>query len=138
MPTKVSLLPPSVRRSPPCSRGPVRVTKCPMCITLSAIGLAISGTNRIFSLLSGRRLPRLIYSLVASLALFMLNGSAQAAEEESVCIENATVGDLQEALAGGKTTATALVRAYLARIEAYDRAAARINAVREVNPDALA
>jgi len=91
-----------------------------------------------FSLLSGRRLPRLIYSLVASLPLFMLNGGAQAGEEESVCIENATVGDLQEALAGGKTTATALVRAYLARIEAYDRAGRHLNAVREVNPDALA
>jgi len=91
-----------------------------------------------FSLLSGRRLPRLIYSLVASQLLFMLNGSVQAAEEGSVCIENATIGDLQEALAGGKTTAAALVRAYLARIEAYDRAGARLDAVREVNPDALA
>ncbi len=55
-----------------------------------------------------------------------------------MCIENATIGDLQEALAGGKTTAAALVRAYLARIEAYDRAGARLDAVREVNPDALA
>jgi amidase len=91
-----------------------------------------------FSLLSGRRLPRLIYSLVASQLLFMLNGSVQAAEEGSVCIENATIGDLQEALAGGKTTAAALVRAYLARIEAYDRAGRHLNAVREVNPDAPA
>ena len=55
-----------------------------------------------------------------------------------MCIENATIGDLQEALAGGKTTASALVRAYLARIEAYDRAGRHLNAVREVNPDALA
>src|SRR5262249_40103126 len=76
--------------------------------------------------------------LVAAQLLFMLNGSVQAAEEGSVCIENATIGDLQEALAGGKTSAAALVRGYLARIEAYDRAGSHLNAVREVNPEALA
>jgi amidase len=55
-----------------------------------------------------------------------------------MCIENATISDLQQALAGGTTTAAALVSAYLARIEAYDRNGPRLNAVREVNPDALA
>jgi amidase len=59
-----------------------------------------------------------------------------ATAEETICIANATIGDLQEALAGGKTTATALMRTYLARIEAYDRAGPRLNAVREINPDA--
>src|SRR5690349_6664633 len=52
--------------------------------------------------------------------------------------ENATIAELQEALAEGRTNASALVRAYLARIEAYDRAGPRLNAVREINPDALA
>ncbi len=61
-----------------------------------------------------------------------------AAAERTVCVENATIGDLQEALAAGKITAAALVRAYLARIETYDRAGPCLNAVREVNPDALA
>jgi amidase len=55
-----------------------------------------------------------------------------------VCVENATIGDLAEALAAGRTSAADLVRAYTARIEAYDRAGPRLNAVREVNPDALA
>jgi amidase len=55
-----------------------------------------------------------------------------------MCVENATVGDLQEALASGRTTSAALVRAYLARIEAYDRGGPRLDAVRETNPDALA
>jgi amidase len=59
------------------------------------------------------------------------------AMEVCVCVENATIGDLHEALATGSSTATALVHAYLARIEAYDRAGPRLNAVREVNPDAL-
>jgi amidase len=54
-----------------------------------------------------------------------------------VCVEDATIGDLREALATGNSTATALLQAYLARIEAYDRAGLRLNAVREVNPDAL-
>ncbi len=53
-------------------------------------------------------------------------------------VENATIAELQRALAEGRTTASALVRAYLARIEAYDRAGPALNAVREVNPDALA
>ena len=54
------------------------------------------------------------------------------------CVENATIDDLQGALAAGRSTAADLVRAYTARIEAYDRAGPRLNAVREMNPDALA
>ena len=53
-------------------------------------------------------------------------------------IENTTIEELQRALAAGATNASALVEAYLARIEAYDRAGPLLNAVREVNPDALA
>src|SRR5579885_2740952 len=61
-----------------------------------------------------------------------------AATEGTVCVENASVDDLQQALAAGRITAAGLVRAYTARIEAYDRAGPRLNAVREMNPDALA
>src|SRR5262249_61621205 len=60
------------------------------------------------------------------------------AAEGNVCVENASIGDLQEALVAGRTTAAQLVRAYTARIEAYDRAGTRLNAVREMNPDAIA
>jgi amidase len=59
------------------------------------------------------------------------------AVEVCVCVQNATIGDLKEALAAGSSTATAQLHAYLARIEAYDRAGPRLNAVREVNPEAL-
>src|SRR6266852_801753 len=55
-----------------------------------------------------------------------------------VSVENATIAELQRALIEGRTTASALTRAYLARIEAYDRAGPLLNAVREINPDALA
>jgi amidase len=53
-------------------------------------------------------------------------------------IANASLAELQQALADGRTTSPALTRAYLARIEAYDRAGIAFNAVREINPDALA
>jgi amidase len=75
---------------------------------------------------------------VLLLALTVAATPAAAAEEGAVCVENATIGDLQEALAAGRTTAADLVRAFTARIEAYDRAGPRLNAVRELNPDALA
>ena len=53
-------------------------------------------------------------------------------------IENASLAELQQGLAAGRAISEALTRAYLARIEAYDRAGPRLNSVREVNPDALA
>ncbi|MBV8507847.1 MAG: amidase [Alphaproteobacteria bacterium] len=58
--------------------------------------------------------------------------------EAAVCVDNATIAELHHALVAGDTTAAALVQAYLARIEAYDRAGPRLNAVREVNLDAPA
>jgi amidase len=57
-------------------------------------------------------------------------------------LDNASLVEVVQALGDGKTTATALVRAYVARIEAYDRPRRRggpgLNSVRELNPDALA
>jgi amidase len=58
------------------------------------------------------------------------------AAAQAVCVENATIGELADALAGGRITAADLVAAYRARIEAYDRAGPSLNAVREINPDA--
>jgi len=74
--------------------------------------------------------------LIAALSLVTAAPNARA--ERAVCIENATIGELGQALAAGDTTAAALVQAYLARMAAYDRAGPRLNAVREVNPDAPA
>ena len=56
----------------------------------------------------------------------------------AVCVENATIGELRQALSAGDATAAGLVQAYLARIAAYDRGGPRLNAVRELNPDAPA
>ena len=52
-------------------------------------------------------------------------------------VENASLDDVQKALADGKTTASGLVRAYLERIDAYDRAGPGLASVRQVNPDAV-
>ena len=64
--------------------------------------------------------------------------SLAAPAQGPVCVENASLTELREALLSGRTTATALTQAYLARIAAYDRAGPQLNAVRELNPDALA
>jgi len=72
--------------------------------------------------------------LLLVLALLMRTAAA----EEPVCIENASIDELKDALAAGRTTSADLVRGYTARIEAYDRAGPHLNSVRELNPDALA
>jgi amidase len=53
-------------------------------------------------------------------------------------VADASLSELQDALAQGRFTATDLTRAYLARIEAYDRQGPGLNSVRVTNPDALA
>lgn len=56
----------------------------------------------------------------------------------AMCVEDAAIGDLQQALSDGKVTSVDLVRAYMARIAAYDRAVPQLNSVREINPAAMA
>src|SRR5689334_20326407 len=64
--------------------------------------------------------------------------ASEARPARAVCVENATIGELHQALSAGDANAAGLVQAFLARIAAYDRAGPRLNAVREVNPDAPA
>jgi amidase len=52
-------------------------------------------------------------------------------------VVEAGIAELREALEAGRTTAVELVTAYLARIDAYDQAGPRLNAVVVRNPDAL-
>jgi Amidase len=80
---------------------------------------------------------QLIMVLLFALTAGAMNGPALAAEGP-VCVENATIDDLRAALAASRTSAADLVRAYTARIEVYDRAGPRLNAIREMNPDGLA
>ena len=81
----------------------------------------------------------MLSAIVAPLmALLVAVAAPAAAAEGNMCVENATIAELQQALTEGRTTASALTRAYLARIEAYDRAGQQLNSVRAVNPEALA
>ena len=52
-------------------------------------------------------------------------------------VANRSLADVLKALSSGKTTSSALTRAYLSRIKAYDRSGPKLNSVREINPDAL-
>lgn len=63
--------------------------------------------------------------------------SAPASAQPAFAVENASLSDLQQALAEGRVTSSALTGAYLARIEAYDRNGPALNSVRVTNPDAL-
>lgn len=53
-------------------------------------------------------------------------------------VVEASLADLARALASGAVTSEGLVQAYLARIEAFDRAGPRLNAIVVDNPEALA
>lgn len=63
---------------------------------------------------------------------------ARSAAATGLRLEDASMGDIVDALANGRVTATALTKAYLARIEACDRNGPMLNAVRALNPDAVA
>jgi amidase len=53
-------------------------------------------------------------------------------------VQRATVLDIQRAMAAGRLTSAALVRTYLARIKAFDHGPGALNAIRALNPHALA
>ena len=65
-------------------------------------------------------------------------GRAEAQSSGFITVNNASLADVLQALAKGEANASNLTRAYLARIEAYDKSGPGLNAVREINPDALA
>ena len=63
-------------------------------------------------------------------------GSAEA--QAGFAVDNASLADVLKALGEGRTSASALMRDYLARIDAYDRGGPALNAVRQLNPEAAA
>jgi amidase len=76
---------------------------------------------------------------LAALALCVFGADVRAAAaKKGLDIVEAPVAALQEAMSAGRITSRALTAQYLARIKAIDKAGPRINAVIEVNPDALA
>src|SRR5258705_7760848 len=53
-------------------------------------------------------------------------------------LDEATISQLQKAMAAGQFSAVSLAKKYLARIEEIDRRGPALNSVIELNPDALA
>lgn len=52
-------------------------------------------------------------------------------------LEEATIAEISKALVSGKLTSEQLVQMYLERIATYDKQGIKLNAVLEINPDAL-
>ena len=59
-------------------------------------------------------------------------------QDQSVEVFEASIPDLQEAMADGRVTAAQLVDAYLARIRAYDQGGPALNSMVYLNPNARA
>lgn len=87
--------------------------------------------NRVFHRVFHRALP------LAALLACASAGSA-AAQDTTFAYDEATVAGLQERMAQGTLDSRTLVRAYLDRIAAIDKAGPAINAVIELNPGAMA
>ena len=71
------------------------------------------------------------------LFVFLAVALARAAEPAFPFAE-ATIDDLQARMAAGSLTSRDLTAAYLARIAQVDKAGPKLNAIIELNPDALA
>lgn len=88
------------------------------------------------------RMARPIALAAAALALGIASAPALASQQpqsrSKVDVYEASVADLQAALAGGRTSSVDLVDAYLARIAAYDQRGPALNAMIRINPNARA
>jgi amidase len=82
-------------------------------------------------------------SLFVLLSIILLpacnrSGVKQPAEDAAFMFEEFTITQLQQGYANGDFTVTEVVQAYLDRIAAIDEAGPMLNAVIQVNPDAMA
>jgi amidase len=73
------------------------------------------------------------------LSIFLLcgSGTAHAQSQPPFHLLEATIDGIHEALRSGQISCSALVQAYLDRIAAYDQKGPALNAVQNINPDAL-
>lgn len=65
-------------------------------------------------------------------------GAASSAATDGVDVVETSIAEIHAAMRDGSLTARRLVEAYLARIEAYDKSGAALNAIVAINPNALA
>lgn len=72
---------------------------------------------------------------LSTLGLAVAAGPASA---QSFRVEEATIADVHAAMKAGRLTCRALVDAYIARIEAYDKKGPALNSINLINPNARA
>jgi Asp-tRNA(Asn)/Glu-tRNA(Gln) amidotransferase A subunit family amidase len=77
-------------------------------------------------------------SLPIALLLTLSVAPARGAQAQDSPVFEATINELQEAMASGSVTAVQLVDAFMARIAAYDHQGPRLNAMMRLNPMARA
>jgi amidase len=103
------------------------------------IGTRIGFVNAMWSALPyGMRIPALRVALVAAISTPLALSAQVNPRARPIEVHEASIRDLQAAMTEGRTTAVAIVDAYLARIAAFDRGGPRINAVIRLNPRARA
>jgi amidase len=68
---------------------------------------------------------------------FLLLPAARVASAQSFDLEEATLADLEQGFASRKFTARSVAEWYLARIASFDKSGPKVNAVIELNPEAL-
>jgi amidase len=84
-------------------------------------------------------MTRTALATVAGFALLLgASTGPAAAPQASFEVTEATIAQIHDAMRAGRLTCHALVAAYLRRIDADDKQGPAINAIIEVNPDALA
>src|SRR5215468_814007 len=78
-------------------------------------------------------------SLIVLSAIYGVYVASAAASQPTTSFDvvEATIDSIQAAMRSGGLTCTQLVQTYLDRIAAYDQAGPKLNAVQNVNPDAL-
>ena len=84
-----------------------------------------------------RRLQHLLGVALAAAAPAAMSAQPVPAKSVPFAFEEASLTDLQQRMASGGTSARTLVQMYLDRIAAYDKTGPAINAIIELNPDAL-
>ena len=78
------------------------------------------------------------FELARSASIVCLIAGAPAATAAQVEVVGATISELQEAMASGRTNSARITAAYLARIDAYDQRGPSLNAMVWLNPNAIA
>jgi Asp-tRNA(Asn)/Glu-tRNA(Gln) amidotransferase A subunit family amidase len=85
-----------------------------------------------------KRTSWVVLAACAALGAEPSPGRAQAAQRVPFEVHEASITDLGNAMAAGRTTSVELVEAYLARIAAYDQQGPALNALIRINPNARA